>query len=232
MAGAQTDKSKWQIGANAGFAAYQGDLTPIFLGSYKILKPTLGFTLSRILTPSLKLRTSLSLGQLVGDESIYSKPAFRQQRNLNFHTPFTEISEVIVWNFLDHDDDLNYKKFSPYVLGGIGVNFLNISRSSANTSAAYLATELNAAAGLAQDLQTKPPTVIMVIPVGLGVEYYVSPAVSLNFELNFRYTNTDYLDGFSKVANPKSNDYYYTGGIGILYKFNKKGTLGCPVLSF
>ena len=42
---AQISQSKWQIGANAGYIVYQGDLTPKLLGNYKILKPTAGINI-------------------------------------------------------------------------------------------------------------------------------------------------------------------------------------------
>lgn len=229
---AQTNMSNWQIGANVGIIIYQGDLTPTLFGDYRIDKPTFGLNISRILTPAFKLRTAISLGKINGDENIYPKPTYRQQRNLKFSTPIAEITEVLIWNFLDHKEDINYKRFSPYILAGVGVSFLNIKRSSTNINATFLENESQAAIGLAQDLQTTPPKTILVLPMGLGVEYYVSPSVSLNLEMNFRYTRTDYLDGFSKIANPNVNDYYYTGTVGIIYKFNKKSMLGCPVFSY
>lgn len=232
ISSSQINLGNWQLGAHVGFVAYQGDLTPIFLGSYKNIKPTIGINISRILSPSLRLRTVVSLGKIIGDESIYPVPAFRRLRNLSFSTPFIEISEVLVWNYLDHYDDIYYKKISPYIFSGIGVSFLNISRSSANVSPIYLANEREFALGLLQDLQTTPPKFVLVLPIGIGVEYYLSQAASVNFEINFRFTTTDYLDGFSKVANLKSNDYYYTAAIGIIYRFNKKGTLGCPDLKY
>ena len=226
----QTNTGSWQLGANIGIAVYQGDLTPYRSGSYKILKPSIGFNISRIFTPDLKLRTSIAIGQLKGDEGLYVKPPYRKERNLSFTTSFVEISEILIWNFLDKSSDISYKRFSPYIFGGVGVSLLNINRSSSKTTAAYLLNEPIATAGLLQDLQTAPPKVILVFPAGIGLEIFISPSVSLNAEINFRYTRTDYLDGFSKIANPKVNDYFYTNTIGIIYKLGKKDLLGCPVL--
>ena len=226
---AQLNQSKWQIGANAGYIVYQGDLTPKLLGNYKTLKPTVGINISRILSNALKLRTALSLGKISGNEIFYSKPAFRQERNLKFSTPITEISEILIYNFLDK----SYKRqFSPYVFAGVGVSFLNIIRFPTDTSTIYLENETNAALQLSADLQTSLPKKTLVLAAGFGVEYNISTSVSLNAEMNFRYTGTDYLDGFSKVANPKSNDQYYSSTLGITYHFKKKGMLDCPVLKF
>lgn len=229
---AQINISSWQIGVNLGFTVYEGDLSQYILGSYELAKPTLGINISKILTPAFKLRTSIALGQLKGDEGLYVRPAYRKERNLSFSTRFAEFSEILIWNFLDKSSDVNYKKFSPYIFGGVGGSLVNISRNSSKISATYLLNEPLAAAGLVQDLQYALPKAIMVFPVGIGVEYFLSPTVSLSGEINFRYTRTDYLDGFSKVANPKANDYYYTNTIGILYKLGKRDLLGCPVLKF
>ena len=228
---AQISQSKWQIGANAGYIVYQGDLTPKLLGNYNTLKPTVGINISRILSPSFKLRTALSSGKLVGNEILYSKPAFRQERNLRFSSPVTEISEILVYNFLDKSYN-NNRKFSLYIFAGVGVSFLKIDRFPNDTSTIYLENEIGAALKLSLDLQTTLPKSTWVIPIGLGVEYSVSPSVSVNAEINFRFTGTDYLDGFSKVANPNSNDRYYSSVLGIIYKFKKKSMLDSPVLRY
>ena len=175
------------------------------------------------------MRTALSLGKIGGNEILYSKPAFRQERNLKFNSPITEISEILIYNFLDK----SYKRqFSPYVFAGVGVSFLNINRFPTDTSTIYLENETNAALQLSADLQTSLPKKTLVLAAGFGVEYNISTSLSLSAEINFRYTGTDYLDGFSKIANPKSNDQYYSSTLGITYNFKKKGMLDCPVLRF
>lgn len=228
---AQTNFSGWQFGVNFGFAVYQGDLSPDLAGSYNTIQPVSGFNISKKISAVLKLRTSLYIGKLMGDENQYSNPLYRKQRSLSFTTSFKEISETVVFNFLESNEDLLPPKFSPYIFAGIGSSFVNITRSG-NISNSFFATEPQASFGLAQDLATTLPKNIMVVPVGFGVDYYLSPNISLNAEFNLRYTRTDYLDGFSKVANPKSNDCYYTNTVGILYRFVKKSKLDCPNLNF
>lgn len=228
----QVIQNRWQMGANIGVIVYQGDLAPSLFGHRKNLKPIIGFNISRVLKPSFRLRTSLVFGQIIGDEGVYTKPAYRQQRNLSFSTPLAEISEMVVWNFLNNKDDLNFKLFSPYVFGGVGVSFLNINRSFNNIRPIYFENEPRAVQRLAQDLQTKPPKTILIIPVGIGVEYIINKYILLCAEINFRYTQTDYLDGFSKVGDPKKDDYYYSGTMGFIYKFKKKNMLDCPVLKY
>ena len=44
--------------------------------------------------------------------------------------------------------------------------------------------------------------------------------------------HNDYVDGFSKSANPKLGDHYMSVNIGAAYKFGKKEKYGCPANSF
>lgn len=229
IASAQLNLSKWQVGINGGVFVYQGDLTPAALGSYKTMQPALGLYVSRILNPSFILRTNLAFGKLMGSDASYKNPAYRRQRNLSFSSPVTEISELLVWNMFGNNGNQIGNRFSPYLFGGAGVSFLNVSRSS-NLNKTFFANEPNVEIGLTQDLARTPPKTILVLPVGAGVEYYLFPNLSVTAETNFRYTFTDYIDGFSRMANPAKNDFYQSHTIGLIFKFGKRNQLDCPVI--
>jgi opacity protein-like surface antigen len=226
---AQVSLNNWQVGINAGTFVYQGDLTPQTLGSYKTLKPTLSFYISRILNPSFLLRTNFASGRLLGADARYSSPTYRQQRNLRFTTPVTEISELMVWNMFGNNGNEIGNRFSPYVFGGVGISFLHIDRSS-NLNKAFFINEPQVTSGLAADMNKTPPRAILVLPAGIGVEYFLTSNLSLTAETNFRYTFTDYLDGFSQVANPEKKDFYQSHTVGLVFKFNKNKGLPCPVI--
>ncbi len=228
---AQVDFSKWQIGINGGVFVYLGDLTPSTAGSFKTLKPTGTLYISRLLNPSFSLRTNLVYGLLAGNESRYSKPAYRQQRNLSFSSSEREVSELLVWNMYGNNNNEIGKRFSPYLFGGAGISFLSIARSS-NLNKAFFANEPRIETGLAADLSQAPPSVILVLPVGVGVEYYLFTNMSLTAETNFRYTFTDYLDGFSYAANPEKNDFYQSYTLGLVFKFGKRDNVDCPVIKY
>jgi hypothetical protein len=229
---AQPDLSHWQIGFNAGLFIYQGDLSPSHFGSYKTMKPGLAVYASRILSPSFILRTNLALGSLKGDDAKYSSPEWRQQRNFNFTSPVTEVSELLVWNIFKNNGNEAGRRFSPYLFGGAGVSFLKVKRDYSKLNAAYFEDESRLQTGLAVDTATNTPRKILVIPVGIGVEYYLSPKIALTAEANFRHTFTDYLDGFSQAADPGKKDFYYSLTIGMVYKFGTKSVVGCPALKY
>lgn len=124
---AQADLTKIELGANATSFIYQGDLTPSKLGSFKTIGLGLGIYGNYKLNKTLYLKTNLVLGEFKGDDSKYSTPVWRQQRNFKFKSLVTEISESVVWNILPTASE-GGSRLSPYVSAGIGYTFLNIKR--------------------------------------------------------------------------------------------------------
>ena len=222
---AQIDLSKYEIGLSGGVFVYQGDLTPQPLGSYKTMKPQLALHVYRILSPAFSVRLNLNRGKLYGNDAVYSNPAWRKQRNFNFTTPVTELSVQGVWNILQ----ARSPRFSPYVFAGAGLSFLKIKRDWSNLDPALFGEGSDAQAGLAIDAAKTLPRIIPVVPVGAGVRYALNDRFSLTGETSYRLSFTDYIDGFSKSANPGKNDHYLSHSIGVIYSFGKKDKkLGCP----
>jgi len=223
---AQNKNAKYEVGLGAGLFVYQGDLTPSRFGSYKTVRPGLVLHGSRKLNSTLALRLNLSIASLRGNDAKYNTPAFRQQRNFNFRTPLIELSPQLVWNPLGWDDV--GKKISPYAFGGIGLSMLRIRRDWSNFNIAYFEAEPNVISGLAIDAAHRTPRVTAVIPVGAGIRYSISPQIVLNAEAGYRILFTDYLDGFSRAANPSLKDHYYSITVGAIYRFGKKNSWDCP----
>jgi opacity protein-like surface antigen len=228
---AQLDNPKYEFGVNLGFLVYQGDLTPEKLGSFKTQKLSFGFHASRLLSSSFSIRANLTFGKLKGDDAKYASPEFRQQRNFNFISPLTELSGQLIWNITGS----NYadKGFSPYLFAGAGLSFLKIKRDWSAINTTYFGGETSEVlAGLAADTAQSLPRIIPVIPVGAGVKYFFKPNWAINAEAAYRITTTDYLDGFSKAANPNKKDNYLNYSIGVIYRTGKIDRLGCPVIRY
>jgi hypothetical protein len=234
----QVSTPKWEVGVNVSAFIYQGDLAPSKIGSYKTPGAGFGIYANRILNDWFSLRTSFVFGELRGDDSKYASPAWRQQRNLNFRTSVYEFSEMIVWNILGNNYDRSNgydrtgSRLTPYLFGGIGYSFLHIRRDASKFNTHYFVAGSKEAVGLAADEAHSLPKGIPVIPVGAGVRYGLSQALSATAEIAYRATFTDYLDGFSKVANPSRNDHYYSVSVGLVYRFGTINTLKCPVLRY
>ncbi|HKZ67539.1 MAG TPA: DUF6089 family protein [Chitinophagaceae bacterium] len=227
---AQANVAKFQFGISAGTFIYQGDLTPSSIGSYKTLRPAINIFAAKLFSSSFSLRANLAFGKLKGDDAKYDNPEYRQQRNFNFRSPVAEISGIAEWNILGR----NYvsRGFSPYLFAGMGYSFLKIKRDWSNLNTEYFGTESELITGLSTDAQHSLPKGLLVFPVGIGARYYLSDKIGISAETSYRFASTDYLDGFSKAANPAKSDHYYTHTIGLVYRLGKKNMLDCPVIRY
>ena len=228
---AQFDLPKHELGLTAGTFIYLGDLTPERAGAFKSPGFALNLFYNRIISRSFSLRTNLAIGKTTADEMNYAHPEYRQQRAFRFKARVTEISEMLVWNVLGN----NYterRTLSPYIFAGAGISFLNIRRDWSRFNPEFFAGDSALLAGLGEDTLHSLPRSTPVIPVGLGLRYNISSRWSVIAEASNRFMFTDYLDGFSKAANPDKNDNYTNYAIGVIYTLGggEKGSLKCPVI--
>ncbi len=231
LAYAQVNVARYELGIAVSNFVYQGDLTPSAMGSYRTMRFGVSLHASKIMNASFSLSTHLAIGGLRGDDAKYNSPEYRQQRNFNFRTPVVELSQQIAWNPLAR----NYadKGVSPYLFAGAGLNLLRIRRDYIRYNPEYFnALGEDVTARLARDAEHRVPRIIPVIPAGLGIRYNFTSRWTVNAEGAYRVVFTDYLDGFSKAANPSRNDHYHTLSIGAVYRIGKKNTLDCPVVKY
>ena len=59
----------------------------------------------------------------------------------------------------------------------------------------------------------------MPFPVGFGAKVQFGDHLSVGLDFGVRLTFSDYLDGVSRIANPKSKDYYGFGNLTLSYCF-------------
>ena len=218
---------KYEAGINIGAYIYQGDLTPHRLGSIETIQPGVGISGTRIISSAFSARLLFNMARLVGNESIYKYPDWRQQLNFYFTASFKELSLSLHWNVFGTNYD--EVKYEPYVFAGAGASFVNITRNYSKVNLAYFGEKSTVQVGLIIDAATPTPGIIPVLPVGAGVRYHISDRIVLNLEGTYRLMHTDYLDGFSQSANPDFKDHYSSITIGAAYKFGSKEKYGCPV---
>lgn len=226
----QAKSSGIEISAGLAGFVYQGDLAPGRIGSLKTTRP--GFVLSagKITSRSFLIRVNASISGLRGDETKYENPEYRKFRAFKFRTPLIEISPQLVWNPLGKN--YSAKGFSPYVFGGVGITFLKIRKDYSGYDAEYFGDGSDIPARLALDNEQSLPGLRIIIPAGAGVRYNLSERFALNLESAYRFPFTDYLDGFSRAANPDRKDHYHSTMIGAIYRFGNKNTLACPVIKY
>ena len=219
------------VGLNGGIYIYQGDLTPERIGSFKTIQPGFSVFAKKPINHFLAARVHFSMARLKGDDSRYSKPEYRQQRNFYFTTPVKEFSAQLVWNILgrNYDD----RGIMPYIFSGAGVSLIRVRKDYSRMDEAVFGESSDVWNGLDIDNARGTPRALFSVPVGVGAEYPISGRFSINIETSYRFIFSDYLDGFSQSANPKQQDHYHSTSAGLIYKFgNKEKGIGCPVVSF
>lgn len=206
----------WELGVMLGGSYYQGDLHDYARDGVNIADAShfaYGLYAKKYLNKSFDLRLNLYRGSISADESNFIKAPIHEDRSFSFYSPLTELSIVLDYDFLGNlrfkNDKFN-QIFSPYIFGGIGIQYTDPVVDWGPNEADYLAF-------IATD-KAQVTTTHFVLPVGLGVHYDVSPRVLLSFELGARKVFSDYLDGVSVSANTEKNDWDAIGGLHIGFK--------------
>lgn len=219
------------VGLNGGIYIYQGDLTPQALGSFRTIKPGFSLFAKKPINHFLAARLHISIASLKGDESRYSVPEYRKQRNFYFTSSLKEFSGQLVWNIrgMNYED----RGIQPYIFTGAGVSLIRVRKDYSRMDLSVFGEGSDVWTGLATDNAHGTPRALFSVPVGVGAEYPISNRFSVNIETSYRFIFTDYLDGFSQSANPKLQDHYHSTSVGLIYKFgNKDKGIACPVIRY
>lgn len=128
-------------------------------------------------------------------------------------------ADIFEYNFFTHITILNIfnkkkqLRFNSSGIIGLGFTNYNTRLSSLNNN------ETKGTNGYGDGKGMDGRTLETVLPIGLDLNYFLSPSLALNLESTFHFVNNDLLDleqnGF------KYDKYWYTS-IGVTYKFNVK----------
>ncbi len=214
-------------GIGAGTFVYQGDLVPSDAGGYRRLHPAIQLYVGKWANPFFQFRVGYDAGKISAYDADYSSPSWKQARNLRFSASLHKLSARIVFSPLGNTSLTPDRHLYPYLFAGAGATFARISRDWSHMSSSMLESEKMANA-LAADSAAQLPSTLLSLPFGAGMSYSVSPRISLFGEAAYHLPVTDYLDGFSRIANNKKNDNYYQLSVGVNYTFFKNNYTRCP----
>jgi hypothetical protein len=218
--------SHLEIGITAGPSNFLGDLggnmgrgTPFLKdNNIPMTKLTFGGFVSYHPNELLAFRLAANFGTLEGDDAIIKPKGgleeARKTRNSNFRTKFQEallLAEIYPTIFLEEDPNDNYKKFRPYLVGGIGAFHYNPEGfdpvSNQWVGLKSLHTEGQGFTEFPDRKEYKLTQ--MNLPLGIGVKYFLNDNVNLSFEIIHRKTFTDYIDDVSTNYIDPSLFYTY-----------------------
>ncbi len=105
----------------------------------------------------------------------------------------------------------NYMSFNAYLFLGLGGVY-----SNANVTFTQDITPVD---------DIKSNSFGVAFPFGLGLKYIIDDRWLVNAELGYRYTVSDYIDGYKQIQASKHNDVYYflTFSLGYRLKTSRRG---------
>ena len=214
---------RYELIAGIGTANYFGDI-----GGYSKGENVLGIkdlSISRT-RPSIYLGArykiyevlAVKLNFIFGFISGSDEGKQNDTRNFEFSATIFEPSVQVEYAFLKEKESRSY-----LMMKGSGVRPFNSSIS------AYVFLGLGGgffspkAKENLENYEFDYSKATLVVPMGLGVKYGLTPNWSIGFDLGGRLTTTDYLDGYTSSYS-KSNDVYYFGVINFVYKMKTTRT--------
>ena len=168
--------TKWSLSGGLGIASYAGDLDGTGIGN---AKPALNFEAWYKLHENIQLKAGTSLYQIAADDHVAS-------RNRSFRANHYEVYAAAMIVFPKDRFD-----FFSYIGGGI------TKVDPEGISPGWIA-DLPIYDIEAQEMESTA----LIMPVGLGFRYKVTPTFAIVLDAGYRLTNTDYLDGVSRFNIP------------------------------
>ncbi len=189
------------FGITAGAAHYFGDINT--RAGFNRPKPALGIFFRKQFGSYVGARVSAHYAQL-GYSDRYSKNEYQRSRNLSFNTNIWEVAIHGDFNFLKFlPNDTRYY-FTPYITIGIGA-FTYDPYAYISDKKEFL-RPLGTEGQNVSYLGRKPySTMSLCVPFGAGLKYNLTEKVNILFEVNHRYTFTDYLDDVSTTYAGAAN---------------------------
>ncbi len=181
-----------EFGVTAGAAHYFGDLNN--RGNINRPKIALGAFFRRQFGNYISARIMGHYAKL-GYSDIYSKNEYQKSRNLSFNSDIFELAIVGDFNFFKFIPTDRYHTFTPYA--SLGIGFMTYDPYAYYNNEKVYLRPLNTEGQTFYNGRKSYGTTAIVVPIGFGVKYAISPKVNLSFEVNYRFTNTDYLDDVS-----------------------------------
>jgi opacity protein-like surface antigen len=199
-----------------GFSNYQGDLQERAF-TFDQSNGAVGVGVKYDITSHISLRSNFNYGKVRGDDK-GSKPIL-QARNLSFETKIAELNVLGEYTFFD----LDQRRFSPYVFGGLAVFRFNPYAYDTSRNKVFLKPLSTEGQGLSAYPNRKPYRLTQfAVPFGAGVKLRITENAVLGYEFGLRKTFTDNLDDLSTTyvdaaalaleRGPKAVEMSYRGG--------------------
>ena len=194
---------KYEIGGMAGGAYYMGDANKNAF--FKGLNPALGAVFRYNANFRWAVKADLLWGRISGSTAGLDN-VFPNNTQVSFDRNLIELGGQMEFNFFPYSDKFAYanaKRFSPYVLLGLG---MTVAPGNGSTMAS------------------------VNIPLGVGIKYKIKNRINLGCEFSFRKLFGDNLEGNAALDNPykiessflKNKDWYSLLLLSVTWDFGPR----------
>ncbi|MEL6717650.1 MAG: DUF6089 family protein [Bacteroidota bacterium] len=234
-------QSKSEFGTFLGIANYQGDFVENDV-NFSNTRFGFGVLFRHHFTEKISARGNFMMGLISGSDLIEMDPVRTEFRKLEFNANIFETSAVVEFFPLRKPQDTKKKgsksstdaakskkssfepQFSPYIFAGVGYT-VSQSRLDVRESNFFdkngdprPGPEWEGVTDANQGLNT-----MLSVPFGGGVRYDFTKTLSIAGEASWRWTNSDFLDGFTGGENqPENSDWYFFAGIVLTHTLGDK----------
>ena len=200
-------------GLFVGAATIFGDLVENDGPSMKATDFAYGLFARRNVSNQFAIRANLMHGKFTSNDREF---AYLRDRGFSASTGFTELSVQVDWHLRGQSREVApttfLTKFSPYGFVGGGLTFINPD-TDFNVNSAKVKREK-----IVEDQNSDYAKTLFSIPIGIGLDFFLSDRLSIGLESGVRATFSDYLDGVSQAGNPDKNDWYALSGLHVIYR--------------
>ncbi len=191
---------RYEVGPALGVTGYLGDVNNSNM--YKMPRVAGGGLFRYNLNTRFAVKGNLFYVGLAGDSKNIDSQ-FPNGEQYKFSSHVIDLGAQFEFNFFHFGEGAkykNYKRFTPYILAGIGAEM------------AIVGGKFNMG---------------MVLPLGVGMKFRLKPRLNLGFEFTMRKSFSDKVDGITdlygyKHGIAKNTDWYSVAAFTITYEFSKR----------
>ena len=179
--------------------------------SFADTRPCLNAFIRYKIDPRYSVRASVYSGFAKGaDENS------RNDRGRVYKTKLFEFSGQFEYYFVK--EEKTYRSSGMYSRRGMLNNYSHYAfYGFAGVGAAYTISKHEYPSVLENDIYKDGSNMGVVFPFGLGAKFILDSRYSLNAQFGYRYTLSDYIEGYKNIYS-KHNDVYYFMEIALTYR--------------
>lgn len=183
-----------ELGVFGGISNYFGDLQQSNF-EMETIHPAVGVFTRYNVNNRLAIKAHLYKGRISGNDAHYIELMPVRERNLSFQSDIYEAGLQGEFTFVSFGEN-DTKLAAPYIFTGVSLFYFNPQAEYEGrwVDLQPLGTE---GQGMSESAQPKYERVQFSIPMGIGFNVRVAPAMNVGFEFGFRKTFTDHLDDVS-----------------------------------